>query len=263
MTLWQAIILGVVQGVAEFLPISSSGHLVVLERVFGIDEPGMTFGIVVHLGSLCAVVAVFRHDIVSLIKKPLQKTTGLLIVATLPAVAVGLLFKDAVEAVFSQGAYLALAFAFTGVLLFLADALSRGKKRERDITYADAVVIGCMQAVGIPPGISRSGATITGALACGLSRATAARFSFLLAIIAIAGAGVLEAVGLVGAERVFEASDVLAYAVGFVVAAVSSYFSVRLLLALIQRCRLRLFSVYLFLLAAWLLADALVLRMFF
>lgn len=263
MTVWQAIILGVVQGIAEFLPISSSGHLLVLQRMFGIEQPGMTFDIILHLGTLCAVFAVFWKDIISLIKNPLQKMTGLLIIGTIPAIVAGFLFRDYIEAIFSQGFYLAAAFAFTGVLLLLADNITQVHKTEREMTALDAIVVGCMQAVALPPGISRSGATITGGLVSGLTRETAARFSFLLSIIVIIGAGTLEVFELAQSQTMVYAGDIVPYMVGFVTAAVSGYLAIRLLLHLITKCKLKYFSYYLFVLSAWILVDRFVFNLFF
>jgi len=258
-----AIILGVVQGVAEFLPVSSSGHLVVLHRVFGFGESSLTFDVVVHLGSFVAVVAVFRKDIFALIKKPVQKMTGLLIIGTLPAVIAGLFLKNHIENFFRSGIPLAIAFCVTGVLLLLADRFKPGKKTEKEITYADALIVGMMQAVGIPPGVSRSGATITGALFRGIERKAAARFSFLLAVIAIVGAGALEGIEIITGGVSVASGDIIPMLVGFVVSAAVGYFSVRLLLKLIEACRMKYFSYYVFSLAALILLDAAVLKLFF
>jgi len=259
----QALILGVVQGLAEFLPVSSSGHLRLLQRVFGFAEPAATFDIVAHLGTLGAVAYAFRKDIASIIKKPAQKMTGLLVVATLPAIAAGLLFKDIIGEFFWAGPPLAAAFALTGVLLIIADRFSGGKKTGKDMTYLDAVVIGLMQAAGIPPGVSRSGATLTGAFARGFERETAARFSFLLAAIAIAGAGALEAYGIVSGGAAVTQADLVPMAVVFISSAAVGYLAVRTLLAIIKKCRLRYFSWYLFALASLILLDSLVFKAFF
>jgi len=265
MTIWQAIILGIAQGIAEFIPISSSGHLVVLQRVFGVELPSMTFDILVHLGSLCAVFAVFWKDILALIKNPFQKMTGMLIIASIPAVVVGFLFKDDIERIFNQGFYLALAFAFTGILLLIADSIPvrHTRKTERDMTALDALIIGCMQALALPPGISRSGSTITGGLFRGLNRETAARFSFLLSIIVIAGAGLLEALEVYQSPEIIYRGDIIPFIIGFIAAAVSGYFAIRLLLELIKKCNLKYFSYYLFILSAWILVDRFVLNWFF
>ncbi|MCL1997473.1 MAG: undecaprenyl-diphosphate phosphatase [Turicibacter sp.] len=262
MTIWQAMILGVVQGIAEFLPISSSGHLIVLGQVLGVEENDMTFSIIVHLGSLCAVFAVFWRDILSILKKPLQKLTGLLILGTLPAVIVGFTIRDFMY-IFEQPFLLAAAFAFTGILLLIADNIKHATKTFKEMTALDAIIVGLMQAVALVPGISRSGATITGALVTGLNRETAARFSFLLSIIAILGAGTLEAIDVVMDATVIYYTDIPAYMLGFVTAAVSGYFSIRILLNLISKAKLRYFAYYVFALALFILADFFILGLFF
>ena len=263
MNLLQAIILGIVQGITEFLPISSSGHLIVLQRVFGMEEPALTFDIVVHLGTLLSIVAVFWSDIVAIIKKPFSKITGLLIVGTIPAVIAGFFLRDVMETHFRTGIWLAAAFTLTGFLLVLADRFTTGQKEERDITWFDAFFIGCCQALAIPPGISRSGTTITGALTRGLKRETAARFSFLLAIIAITGAGVLETAEVVRDGARVEAIGIMPLIFGFLAAALVGYICIRLLLALIKACKLRYFSFYLWGLAVLIFVDYFFVNHFF
>ena len=265
MNILQAIILGIVQGIAEFLPISSSGHLILLHRVFGIEEGAFTFDIVVHLGTLVAIFIYFWADILALIKKPFQKLTALLIVGTIPAVIAGFFLRNVIESYFRTGIWLAAAFTLTGVLLVLADRFTKGHKEERDITWFDALFIGFCQALAIPPGISRSGTTITGGLVRGLNRKVAARFSFLLALIAIAGAGALEIFEEVvrGDGANVAAIGVVPIIVGFIVATVVGYLSIRLLLKLINACKMRYFSYYLWVLAAFIFADWLVFNHFF
>jgi undecaprenyl-diphosphatase len=284
MNILQAVMMGIVQGLAEFLPISSSGHLVVMQRVFGIAEPNLTFDIVVHLGSLLAVVIVFWPDIAALLRKPLQKMTGLLIVGTIPAVVIAFLFKDQIEGLFWNGFPLALAFIVTGMLLIFsdrfapkknastgrsdalpgpADKTTACKKSEKEISYVDALVVGCMQAVGIPPGISRSGATISGALFRGLDRETAARFSFMLSVIAIAGAGVMQAKDIFAEKVAVAAADILPMVFGFAASAMVGYLAIRLLLQLIKTCKLKYFAYYVFALAALILVDTFITGRFF
>jgi len=259
MEILQAILLGIIQGVAEFLPISSSGHLSLLQHFFGINEASITFNIVLHIGSLCAVFAVFWRDILALIKNPFQKMTALLIVATIPAVMLGYIFRSYID-IFSQGFFLAVAFAFTGVLLLIADGIKNTSKTEKEMGFLDAICIGCMQALALPPGISRSGATITGGLLSGLNRETAARFSFLLSIIAIIGAGTLEIWEV--SRSINSATNITVYVIGFVVAAISGYFSIRILLGLIKRAKLKYFAYYVFILSALILLDRFVLNLF-
>jgi len=265
MSILHAIILGIVQGITEFLPVSSSGHLIVLQRVFGIEEPLLTFDIAVHVGSLVAILVVFWADVWAIIKNPLGKMTGLLIIGSLPAILVGFIFHQfgIMENNFRTGVWLAAAFTLTGVLLLFADSFNAGTKEERDITWFDALFIGVCQALAIPPGISRSGTTITGALTRGLNRKAAARFSFLLAIIAIAGGGLLEAVSIArGSESVAE-TGLANILVGMVVSALVGFLAIKLLLKLISAAKLRYFSFYLWGLAALIFVDWLIINRFF
>lgn len=267
MGIFQAIILGFVQGIAEFLPISSSGHLVILHNMFGVnlDDPTLfTFDIVVHLGSLVAIILVFWADIFELIKNPFSKATGLLIVGTIPAVVAAVFFGDIIESYLRTGIWLVAAFTVTGFLLIYADRVSAtAKTAKTEITYKDAIIVGCMQALALPPGISRSGTTITGALARGLDRATAAKFSFMLAIIAISGAGLREGARFFSGDIETAAIAIAPMVAGFITSLVVGYFSIKLLLELIKKCKLVYFSYYVWGLAALILLDLVVVNHFF
>ncbi|MCL2362098.1 MAG: undecaprenyl-diphosphate phosphatase [Defluviitaleaceae bacterium] len=265
MSILHAIILGIVQGITEFLPISSSGHLIVLQRVFGIEEPLLTFDIAVHVGSLAAILIVFWPDVWGIIKNPLGRMTGLLIIGSIPAVVLGFIFHQfgIIENNFRTGIWLAAAFTLTGVLLLFADRFTAGTKEERDITWFDALFVGVCQALAIPPGISRSGTTITGALTRGINRKTAATFSFMLAIIAIAGGGLLEAVSIARGSESVAYTGLVNILVGMAVSAAVGYLSIKLLLKLIHACKLRYFSFYLWGLALLIFADWLVFNHFF
>ena len=265
MSIFQAIILGIVQGITEFLPISSSGHLIILHQFFGIEKGAFTFDIVVHLGTLVAIVIYFWADILALIKKPFSKMTGLLVVGTIPVVIAGFFLRNVMDN-FRTGIWLAAAFTLTGVLLMVADRITTtARKEERDITWLDAFIIGCFQALGIPPGISRSGTTITGGLVRGLNRETAARFSFLLAIIAIAGATVLEHMSefVQGDGANIAAIGIAPVIVGFIVATIVGYLSISLLLKLLKACKFKYFSFYLWGLAVLLFVDYFFVNQFF
>jgi len=262
-TTLEALILGIIQGIAEFLPISSSGHLVVLQRVFGIEEPALTFDIIVHVGSLFAIVLVFWRDIWALIKKPFQKMTGLLIVGTIPVVVLGFFLRNAIENYFRTGLWLATAFAVTGCILLLADKFTKLPKEEKDITYLDALIVGCFQALALPPGISRSGTTIMGALSRGINREAAAKLSFMLAIIAIAGAGTLELIQVLRGEVPPANIGFSQMAVGFIASFVVGVFAIKLLLRLIKACKLKYFSYYVWGLAALILLDTWLINRFF
>jgi undecaprenyl-diphosphatase len=269
MNVLQAIILGIVQGITEFLPVSSSGHLVVMQQIFAMEEPALTFDIVVHLGSLVSIFVFFRKDIWELLKKPFSKMTALLAVATVPVIFVGFFMRDIVENQLRAPWILAVAFIITGILLVAADYFTSGRgtaqrpKADRDITFADAAVIGCMQALALPPGISRSGATLAGALGRGLNRDTATRFIFFMAIIAIAGAGMLEASELLRGNVTVENIGALPLVIGFVTSALVGYFSIALLLKLLKAAKLRYFSYYVWAMAAFILLDMVVLKIFF
>ena len=269
MSVWQAIFLGIVQGVTEFLPISSSGHLVVLQRVMGMEEPKLTFDIIVHVGTLVSILVFFWKDIWALMKNPFTKMTGLLVVATLPVVISGFFLRDVVENQLRTPWLLALAFIITGILMVTADYLTKrpGRpspgKSDRDITYLDALIVGVMQAMALPPGISRSGTTLTAALGRGLRRETATRFIFFMALIAIAGAGALEASDLVrGNTEAIEYIGFLPLAAGFVFSALVGYLSIGLLLKLLKVAKLKYFSYYVWALAGFILLDAAVLNIF-
>ncbi|MCL2576896.1 MAG: undecaprenyl-diphosphate phosphatase [Defluviitaleaceae bacterium] len=261
MSIFEAIILGIVQGIAEFLPISSSGHLLVMREIFHLDEDMLTFDIFVHVGSLAAILAVYWPDVWKLIKNPFSKMTGLLILGTLPAVVVGFPLRRVVEGpIFTSGIWLAAAFTVTGVLLLMADKFKNCVKEESEITYKDALFVGFMQALALPPGISRSGMTITGALGRGIKREAAANFSFMLAIIAIAGVGFVEALDLARGRVTIENIGIAPMLFGAVASALVGYVSIKLLLKLIKACKLRYFSYYVWTLAGLILLDYLIIN---
>jgi undecaprenyl-diphosphatase len=288
MSVIEALILGVVQGITEFLPVSSSGHLVLLQKVFGISEPALLFDTLVHVGTLGAVFIVLRRDIWDILRRPVQALTGYLILATLPAVAAALLFRDLIERAFSSGLFLGGAFLITALFLAGAEFLSRrpgkpgglpGKidgsglesRGPEEMTWLDALVIGVLQAAAIIPGISRSGSTLTGALSRRLDRDFAARFSFLLSIPAILGALALQLKDLAGTgfEAAAEAgtggggigpAPLLA---GTLAAAVVGFFSIRFMLRIVREKSLLGFALYVGLLGIVVLADQHILHFIF
>jgi len=263
LTTLQALILGIVQGITEFLPVSSSGHLVVLQRVFGMEEPALTFDVVVHVGSVFAILVAFWPKFWAMIKKPISKMTGLLIVGTIPAGLAGVFFYDIIENYLRTGIWLAAAFTVTGFLLLYADKRTNVHKDEEDITYFDALFVGICQALALPPGISRSGTTIAGALSRGIKRTAAAEFSFMLAVIIIAAGGLFE---LLQVMRGYEPSTTVGapqMIIGFIASFVVGVFSIKLLLGLIKKCNLKYFSYYVWGLAAFILVDSLFISRFF
>ena len=259
MSVLEAIILGLIQGIAEFLPISSSGHLALAQHLFGIKEASLSFNVLLHVGTLVPVCIIYWKELWKLIKKPFQKTTYLLIIGTIPAVISALLLGDVIESLFSSLLFLAAGFAITGGLLLFVDTVRPGTKEDRDMTYVDALVIGCAQGVAIAPAISRSGSTISASLLRGLNRETAARFSFLLSIPAILGAAVLQVKDVITGGEIMAGISPAAMIAGFLVAMISGYLAIQFMLALIQKAKLKVFSVYLFLLSAFILVDQLVL----
>ena len=199
MTILEATILGIIQGFTEFLPISSSGHLVLGQAILGIEQPGNEFEILVHLGTLASVLVIFFDDIKSLILSLTSKKTQIFImyilIGTLPAVGIGLGFKDLIYSLFENVTAVGGALIFTGIVLF---GSSFANRQDKDHSFLTCILIGCAQAMAIIPGVSRSGMTISAALFLGLSAKEAARFSFLLAIPAIGGAGLLTALDVSG-----------------------------------------------------------------
>lgn len=262
MKILEGIVLGLIQGLTEFLPVSSSGHLVLFQNLFGIEEATQAFSILLHMATLIAVFVYYWKDIWALIRHPFQRTTALLIAGTLPTVVIALLFNDTFDAIFGQGKFIGFNFLFTGVVLLYADSRRGGRKRIRNMSIFDALVVGTMQGVAILPAVSRSGMTISTCLARGMNRDDAARFSFLLSIPAILGAMTLTVKDmLTGEVALVETVGVAPMAAGFVAAAVSGYFAIRFMVDIIKKGRLKWFSVYVFVLGAVLILDQFVLHM--
>lgn len=249
----KTILLGIVQGIAEFLPVSSSGHLVLFQKLMGMPETGLLMEILLHVGTLFAVLAAFRREIAGMLRHPLtSRPVRLLFAATLPAVAAALLLGDALDVIFS-GWFLGFSFLLTSALLFVSEALSRRSGADAallemdEMTFAQTLCMGCMQAAALVPGISRSGATIVGGLASGVPRRTAAQFSFLMSAVATVGSLVFKmkdlAQAAAGGGAVFEGGPAAMIA-GMLAAAVSGYLAIRWLLRLLERASLRAFAYY-------------------
>lgn len=241
--MWNAAFWGLVQGLTEFLPISSSGHLVLIPALLGMEEPDLATSVMLHLGTLAAVLAYYRSDLRKLLRlrtdPEARVILTLLVVGTIPAAVVGLTLRGPIEIVFDDPQIAAVAEIVTGVVLAFSLLLAAGTRVLGRGRIPDAVVVGFAQAFALIPGISRSGMTITAGMAQGFTRVEAARFAFLLAIPSIAGAGLLEGLDLVS-EGGFEASLL----VGMAVAAVSGYLAIAGLLRLITRFGLAPFAAY-------------------
>ncbi len=242
MTLIDAIILGALQGITEFLPISSSGHLVLGQALLGIEIPGNAFEVVTHLGTLLSVFCVFWKDIFSLItsinQKESQKYILYILMGTLPAVIFGLSAKTTIANIFDSVQLVSGALIFTGLVLFFSKRLKSGSK---PISLKSGIIIGLAQAVAIIPGISRSGMTITTAMALGTSGKGAAKFSFLLAIPAISGAGLLTALDT--SFSGISISSISLFA-AFLSAFIVGYVSLKWLLGMLESGRFHLFGYY-------------------
>ncbi len=244
-----AILLGLLQGITEFLPVSSSGHLVLAQHLLGLDEPEMLFDVALHIGTLVAVAAVFWRDLWSMLRglwardqegRQGRRLLLLVVVGTVPAAVIGLLFKDLFESLFSSVPAVGVALLITGGLLMvtrLAGPASRGLMATGP---GRALWVGVFQAMAITPGISRSGSTIAAALLAGMDRDLAARFSFVLSVPAILGALLLQLMHLNQAAPV-GLSPLLT---GAAVAAVSGFVALKLLIRLVRGGRLHLFAWY-------------------
>lgn len=251
MTVLQAFILGAVQGLTEFLPVSSSGHLVIFQHLFGIGDTPLTFDILVHIGTLAAVFVAFWSDIVSILKKPFRKLTYLIIVGIIPAGLAGFLLASYFEATFKSLLVVGIGLIFTGIILMASEKYAKkniGLKEEYETSYLDVIFIGIIQAIAIIPGVSRSGSTISAGLFAGLDRDFAARFSFLLSIPVILGAGIFELKDLVGVG--IATVNILPYAIGVISAALFGYFAIKVVLRLVRKGRLSVFSYYCWTVAA-------------
>lgn len=259
---WQALILGLTQGLTEFLPVSSSGHLTFLQRVLGIDIGGaeLFFNIILHLGTLVAVCIIFWRDILDLFKKPF-KTLLYLVVATIPAAVAGLLLDDVIETHLMGGKYvgvvLAVFFTFTAAVLFATEIFAKRKKSELPICWRTALPMGFAQAVAILPGVSRSGSTIAAGTFAGGTAENVSKFSFLMSIPVILGSFFVELVkGIIDKEEGFAYSLQVAgpqfgwcIAIGLIVSAVAGLFAIKVMLAAIKKANYKWFSLYLVLLA--------------
>lgn len=270
MDLFSAAILGVVQGLTEFLPVSSSGHLILARAFFGWDPGrfGVPFDVACHVGTLLAVVAFFWRDILRLMAAAPGALAGrdgedermgrLVIVGTIPIVIVGGLFADTIETTLRSPAVVACTLTIGAIGLLIADRLGSKTRDARTLGSGEAIVIGIAQALALAPGISRSGATLTAAIGMGVERASAARFVFLMSLPAVLAAALKEGLELrkVGVEGL----PVTIFAVGMLVSAIVGYATVKFFIRYLTRHSLTVFAVYRLALAAvtvaWLLSRS-------
>lgn len=258
----EAIFLGIVQGLTEFLPVSSSGHLLLGQYFLGMDQErfGLSFDAAIHTGTVLAVVWFFRRDLLAMARAFLRslprpdfsdmevRLAYLVLIATVPAALIGFFFEDFFATAVRSPWVVVFNLAFVGLLFIVAEAVGRKSRRAEKMGFAEAVGIGLAQAAALIPGVSRSGATITLGLLFGLRREEAARFSFLMSAPIIAGAGTLQ-LGEVLAEGM-GARQALMFAVGFLCSAVVGYLAIRFFISFVARYSLRAFAYYRFGLAA-------------
>src|SRR3989344_4781636 len=231
--LW-AIVLGILQGLTEFIPVSSSGHLVLAQSLIpGFSQPGILFDVVLHLGTLFAVFYFFRKTILRLGRKYYL----LLIVGSIPAALIGFLFQEQLVSTFGNVKMVGLELIITGVLNLLIDRFEANKQK---ISFLDSFLVGISQAIAIIPGISRSGATIFSAVKLGIDKKKAAEFSFLLSIPAIAGANILQFLS----NDVSSLENPLNYVIGFAAAFVTGFWSINLVLKSLAKRKFSVFGVY-------------------
>ncbi|MDH7479102.1 MAG: undecaprenyl-diphosphate phosphatase [Syntrophomonadaceae bacterium] len=241
MTISQAVIMGFVQGLTEFLPISSSGHLVIMHHLLGFEEPPITFDVLVHLSTTAAVILAFWGDVRSILSNPRQKLVLLIVVASIPTAIIGFLFEPIFKGFFTSLMVVGGGLLLTGVLLWVSDRMTVSRKGLGETSYFDALIIGAIQGLAITPGVSRSGSTIAGGLLLGLNRDLAARFSFLLSVPAVLGAGLLEF------KDIYSGGSDLPFwpaLTGALSAGLTSFLAILFLLRLVRQGRLHLFAYY-------------------
>ena len=262
MTYFMSAVLGVLQGVAEFLPISSSGHLTLFQHFFSLEEPDQLFNILLHFATLLAVCLVYWNDIWEMIveffsffgdlfsRSPrrgnppeARRMVLLIIVGTLPLFLV-LPIQDKVEALGSNPVFVACALLVTGCILFLSDQMARGYKTARNATLLDVLLVGVAQGCATIPGLSRSGCTISMGMVRGFDRKFAVRYSFLMSLPAVLGATLLEVLDVAKIEGGVPAENLPKYLLGMAIAAVVGYFSIQLVKLLADQGRFGAFSFY-------------------
>ena len=275
MTYFQAALLGIVQGLAEFLPISSSGHLALLQYFFGVEADSvLLFTVMMHVGTLVSVFIIYRKDIWMLLKElcntirdlctgkgprinanPMRRMGFMIIVATIPTAVIGLLFEDFFENLYTTIVAIAMGLIFTGIILLVAERMGKSDKGPMEMKWRHAVFIGIMQGIAICPGVSRSGSTLFGGLIAGLKREFAVEFAFLISIPSILGSVILEAPDAFAAGA--DSSMIGPIILGVILAMISGIVAIKAMIKVVTGRRLFGFTIYVWLVAAAVLAYAL------
>lgn len=262
MSIFEAVILGLVQGLAEFLPVSSSGHLALLQHFFGIEgENVLAFAVLLHVGTLVSVFIVYWNDIYNLFIElgfvirdvftgkglqmnlnPTRKLGIMIIVATIPTAVIGLIFKDLFAAMYLSLIAIGVGLLVTGTILWLSERLAKGNKQIGEMKFIHAILIGICQSIAISPGVSRSGATLVGGLFSGLDRNLAVKFAFLISIPSILGSVIIEAPDAFSGGLALEL--VFPIVLGVIVAAVSGLFAIKTMIKVVSNKKLYYFSIY-------------------
>ena len=249
----EAIIMGIVQGLTEFLPVSSSGHLVLMQRLFGITGENIAFDVAVHLGSLIAVIIVFRKTIWDLIKHPFSPLAIKLYLATIPTVLIVLLFKSTIEGSFT-GDFFIVGFVLTIFILIISEYIAKKYKNEMPITKTNAVILGIAQGLATLPGVSRSGTTISTGLIMGNRKSEVAEFSFLMSIPIIIASAIYELIF----KMDYASFDIVPMLLGMLFAFVFGFIAIKWMLQLVRKANLLCFAIYLIILVAVILIFGLV-----
>ena len=258
----EAVILGLVQGLAEFLPISSSGHLALLQKIFGVEgDKVLLFAVLLHVGTLVSVFVIYWKDIWELLvelvvtikdlctgkglrlsERPVRKLGIMIIVATIPTAMIGLLFNDFFEGLYTSMISVGVGFLITGVIMYVAEKMSAANKGIEKMNFRNAIFVGVLQGIAIYPGISRSGSTLVGGLITGLKRDFAVKFAFLISIPSILGSVVLELPDAIKAGT--DPTLLGPIAAGVVVAAISGFFAIKTMIRIVSNKKLSYFSYY-------------------
>jgi undecaprenyl-diphosphatase len=247
---FQAIFLGFIQGLTEFIPVSSSGHLVIAQSFLNIKEDQILFNVILHIGTLIPIFIIFWRDIKDMIlfKKEKRKETFYILLAIIPTGIIGVLFEDFFEKLFANAFLTAFMLIITGLILYITEKFEGGVKEVEELKFWQPLLVGLAQGAAIIPGISRSGSTIAASLFQGLNREAAARFSFLMSIPVIAGAGFLQFLKVVETGAFNLELKIILF--GFSAAVISGYLAIKILLKVLAEKKLNYFSYYCWFVAA-------------